>query len=33
MTLIPFFLVAAYAVKLVWTGETYQRDPAAAGAI
>ena len=27
MTLIPFFLVAAYAVKLVYTGETYQRDP------
>jgi arginine:ornithine antiporter/lysine permease len=27
MTLIPFFLVAAYAVKLTWTGATYERDP------
>lgn len=27
MTLIPYFLVAAYALKLVWTGETYEREP------
>jgi len=27
MTLIPFFLVAAYAVRLAWTGETYETDP------
>jgi arginine:ornithine antiporter/lysine permease len=26
MTLIPFFLVAAYALKLAWSGETYERD-------
>ena len=34
MTLIPFFLVAAYAVKLTWTGETYESGPQlSAGAI
>jgi arginine:ornithine antiporter/lysine permease len=27
MTLIPFFLVAAYAFKLAWKGETYESDP------
>ncbi|MGI6856036.1 basic amino acid/polyamine antiporter [Mesorhizobium sp. 1B3] len=27
MILIPYFLVAAYALKLVWTGETYGADP------
>lgn len=27
MILIPYFLVAAYAFKLVWTGETYGTDP------
>lgn len=27
MILIPYFLVAAYALKLVWTGETYTADP------
>jgi arginine:ornithine antiporter/lysine permease len=27
MTLIPFFLVAAYAFKLTWTGETYETEP------
>ncbi len=26
LTLIPYFLVAAYAVKLAWTGETYEND-------
>ncbi|MDM0078158.1 basic amino acid/polyamine antiporter [Variovorax sp. J2P1-59] len=26
MTLIPYLLVAAYALKLAWTGETYQAD-------
>ena len=33
MTLIPFLLVAAYAFKLAWTGETYQREPGNSGAI
>ncbi|MDL2402477.1 basic amino acid/polyamine antiporter [Rhizobium mayense] len=28
MILIPYLLVAAYGVKLAWTGETYDRDPA-----
>jgi arginine:ornithine antiporter/lysine permease len=27
MTLIPYFLVAAYALKLVWRGETYEAEP------
>lgn len=27
MTLIPYLLVAAYAVRLSWTGETYAEDP------
>jgi len=27
LTLIPYFLVAAYALKLVWTGETYAAEP------
>lgn len=27
MILIPYLLVAAYAFKLAWTGETYDRDP------
>ena len=27
MTLIPFFLVAAYAVQLAWKGETYETEP------
>ncbi|CAN7409773.1 basic amino acid/polyamine antiporter [Phenylobacterium sp. LjRoot219] len=27
MTLIPYLLVAAYAVRLGWTGETYADDP------
>lgn len=26
MTLIPYLLVAAYGLKLAWTGETYERD-------
>ena len=26
MTLIPYLLVAAYGLKLAWTGETYQTD-------
>ncbi|MEK1853803.1 MAG: basic amino acid/polyamine antiporter [Phyllobacterium sp.] len=28
MILIPYLLVAAYGLKLAWTGETYDRDPA-----
>lgn len=31
MILIPYFLVAAYALKLAWRGETYDRDPADRG--
>jgi arginine:ornithine antiporter/lysine permease len=27
MTLIPYLLVAAYGLKLAWTGETYASDP------
>ena len=27
MTLIPYLFVAAYALKLAWTGETYQAEP------
>jgi len=27
MTLIPYLLVAAYGLKLAWTGETYGADP------
>jgi arginine:ornithine antiporter / lysine permease len=27
MTLIPYLLVAAYGLKLAWTGETYRADP------
>jgi arginine:ornithine antiporter/lysine permease len=27
MTLIPYLLVAAYGLKLAWTGETYAADP------
>lgn len=27
MTLIPYLLVAAYGLKLAWTGETYTADP------
>ncbi|WP_378952622.1 basic amino acid/polyamine antiporter [Mesorhizobium sp. ANAO-SY3R2] len=27
MILIPYLLVAAYGLKLAWTGETYDRDP------
>jgi len=27
MTLIPYLLVAAYGLKLVWVGETYQAEP------
>jgi arginine:ornithine antiporter/lysine permease len=27
MTLIPYLLVAAYGLKLAWTGETYAVDP------
>ncbi|NGP53140.1 basic amino acid/polyamine antiporter [Thioalkalivibrio sp. XN8] len=27
LTLIPYLLVAAYGLKLAWTGETYERDP------
>jgi arginine:ornithine antiporter/lysine permease len=27
MTLIPYFLVAAFALKLVWRGETYEAEP------
>jgi arginine:ornithine antiporter/lysine permease len=27
MTLIPYLLVAAYGLKLAWTGETYATDP------
>jgi arginine:ornithine antiporter/lysine permease len=27
MALIPYFLVTAYALKLVWLGETYEVDP------
>lgn len=30
MTLIPHLLVAAYGLKLAWTGETYAADPVAA---
>ena len=26
MTLIPYLLVAAYGLKLAWTGETYAAD-------
>ena len=26
-TLIPYVLVAAFALKLAWTGETYERSP------
>ena len=31
LTLIPFFLVAAYALKLVWTRETYDAAPEGRG--
>lgn len=27
MILIPYLLVAAYGLKLAWSGETYDRDP------
>jgi arginine:ornithine antiporter/lysine permease len=27
MNLIPYLLVAGYALKLVWSGETYEREP------
>ena len=27
MTLVPYLLVAAYALKLAWTAETYEADP------
>ncbi|WP_431274877.1 basic amino acid/polyamine antiporter [Variovorax ureilyticus] len=27
MTLIPYLLVAAYGLKIAWTGETYEADP------
>ena len=27
MILVPYFLVAAYAFKLAWTGETYDGNP------
>ena len=27
MTLIPYLLVAAYGLKLAWTGETYAAEP------
>lgn len=27
MTLLPYLLVAAYGLKLAWTGETYESDP------
>ena len=27
MTLLPYLLVAAYGLKLAWTGETYAADP------
>lgn len=27
MTLVPYFLVAAYGLKLAWVGETYQSNP------
>ncbi|CAI2933765.1 basic amino acid/polyamine antiporter [Aminobacter niigataensis] len=29
MILIPYFLVAAYGFKLAWSGESYEKDPAA----
>ena len=32
MTLIPYLLVAAYGLKLAWTGETYQSDARARNA-
>ena len=27
MTLVPYLLVAAYGLKLAWTGETYATEP------
>jgi len=29
LTLIPYLLVAAYGLKLAYTGETYEKDPGA----
>ncbi|SCK61705.1 arginine:ornithine antiporter / lysine permease [Variovorax sp. HW608] len=33
MTLIPYLLVAAYGLKLAWTGETYDADPRSAQSV